>query len=130
MAMLDQSYRARQKDTNFVESKTTTKMFLTDKENKAMKTGIQFALKDQLLEGILPVQRYEITSDEIERISNPSRWSQDSSRVNFNASKLSSDLGDWGDELDVEKEALDSSHGLLTRKPQNSQPRQESQGNA
>ena len=46
----------------------------------------------------MTVKRYEITNDVIEKISNPSDWSGDSSRVNFNASSLSSDLGDWGDE--------------------------------
>lgn len=46
----------------------------------------------------MTVKRYEITNDVIEKISNPSNWSGDSSRVNFNASSLSSDLGDWGDE--------------------------------
>ena len=43
-------------------------------------------------------KRIEITNDVIEKISNPSKWSGDSSRVNFNASSLSSDMGDWGDE--------------------------------
>ena len=45
------------------------------------------------------VKRYEISSDLIARIDNPVEWSQDgSSRVNFNASNLSSEIGEWGDE--------------------------------
>ena len=46
----------------------------------------------------MTANRIRISNDAIEKISNPSNWSGDSSRVNFNASNLSSDLGDWGDE--------------------------------
>ena len=60
-------------------------------------------------------RRIEITKDVIEKISNPSNWSGDSSRVNFNASSLSSDLGDWGDES-VERHILKHSGQKQTQR--------------
>ena len=63
----------------------------------------------------LTVKRYEITNDVIEKISNPSNWSGDSSRVNFNASSLSSDLGDWGDES-IERHIAKHTSKLLSPK--------------
>ena len=43
-------------------------------------------------------QRQSIAFEQIDKISNPSGWAEDSSRVNFNASNVSSDVGNWGDE--------------------------------
>ena len=55
-------------------------------------------------------QRQSIAFEQIDKISNPSGWSEDSSRVNFNASNVSSDVGNWGDETRIKqsKQPLDS----------------------
>ena len=104
------------------------------REQQARRTGRDFVLKDLLEKpSTQQRQRAEITSAQIARISNPSKWSRDSSRVNFNTSKLSSEVGNWDDELTEHHDrSMKSSHGLQRKKPvlekeRSSQPKQESQ---